>query len=184
MNIKETLDNGNSLSYMALRGDNHKPLLLNNQNKLTVTPDKSKTQNTQVNITTAQEDENSLEKDCHVVSCAVPKTPKVPDRFITLILHNKLGRAARVVPSKGQHKNRGYIVAPHNYVKVSIIIKGEKYVEPITFRGEDLETQSKFLLNQALFPISLTPSNTPDAVTNISISAEGNVLAENKLKVA
>jgi hypothetical protein len=67
------------------------------------------------------------------------------------------------------------VVGPHSFVKVSIIIKGEKYVEPITFRGEDLETQSKFLLNKALFPISLTPSNTPDAVTNISVTAEGTV---------
>lgn len=69
--------------------------------------------------------------------------------------------------------DNGYLVKPHSFVKVSIIIKGEKYVEPITFRGEDLETQSKLLLNKALFPISLTPSDTPDAVTNISITAEG-----------
>ena len=48
-------------------------------------------------------------------------------------------------------------------------------MEPITFHGEDLETQSKLLLNKALFPISLTPSDSPDAITNISISAEGNV---------
>ncbi len=67
------------------------------------------------------------------------------------------------------------MVGPHNFVKVSIIIKGEKYVEPITFRGEDLETQSALLLNKALLPISLTPSDTPDAVTNISITAEGTV---------
>jgi hypothetical protein len=107
--------------------------------------------------------------------CLVPEPPPVPDRFITLILHNKLGRAARVVPSKGKHKNRGYVVGPRSFVKVSIIIKGEKYVEPITFRGEDLETQSKLLLNKALFPISLTPSNLPDANTNLSISAEGRV---------
>ena len=104
-----------------------------------------------------------------------PRPPEVPDRFITLILHNNLGRSARVVPSKGKHKNRGYVVGPHGFVKVSIIIKGEKYVEPITFRGEDLETQSKLLLNKALFPISLTPSDTSAAVTNISVTAEGTV---------
>lgn len=112
----------------------------------------------------------------HSSKCLVPKPRKVPDRFITLLLHNKLGRAARVVPSKGRRKNRGYVVAPQSFVKVSIIIKGEKYVEPITFRGEDVETQSKLLLNKALFPISLTPSNTSDAVTNISISAEGTTI--------
>ena len=79
------------------------------------------------------------------------------------------------MPSKGKHKNRGYVVGPHSFVKVNIIIKGEKYVEPITFRGEDLETQSNLLLNKALFPISLTPSDTSDASTNISVTAEGTV---------
>ena len=64
MNIKETVDSGSPLTYMALRGDTHKALLLNNQNKLTVTPGKTKTSNTQVNITTPQgmkDDAKSLE---------------------------------------------------------------------------------------------------------------------------
>ena len=52
MNIKETVESGSPVTYMALRGDNHKPLLLNNQNRLTVTPDKKKTLNAEVNITT------------------------------------------------------------------------------------------------------------------------------------
>lgn len=106
-------------------------------------------------------------------SYLVPKAPTVPDRYITLILHNTLGRRVRVLPSKGRHRQNGYVVKAHSFMKVSIIIKGEKYVEPITFRGEDLETGSKLLLNKALFPISSTPSNTPDDYTNISITAEG-----------
>ena len=54
MNIKETVDSKRPIAYIALRGGNHKPLLLNNQNKLTITPDRSKLLNTEVNITTAQ----------------------------------------------------------------------------------------------------------------------------------
>jgi hypothetical protein len=105
----------------------------------------------------------------------VSTPPNVPDRFITVILQNKLNRDARVVPSKGTHNNRGYVVGPNSLVKVSIIIKGEKNVQPVTFRGEDLETQSTFMLNKSLSPISLTPSDTPDVVTSISITAEGTV---------
>ena len=51
MNIKETVDSGNPMTYIALSGDNHKPLLLNDQAKLTVTPDANETFNTDVNIT-------------------------------------------------------------------------------------------------------------------------------------
>jgi hypothetical protein len=54
MNIKETVDSQSPVAYMALRGDNRKPLLLNNLNKLIVTPDRSKSLNTEVNITTPQ----------------------------------------------------------------------------------------------------------------------------------
>ena len=120
-------------------------------------------------------DDNDI---CLFASYIVPRPPAVPDRYITLILHNKLGRTVRVLPSKGRHMENGYVVKSHSFMKVSIIIKGEKYVEPITFRGEDLETGSKLLLNKALFPISSTPSGTPDEFTNISITAEGKTFLD------
>jgi hypothetical protein len=59
MNIKETVESQRPVAYMALRGDNRKPLLLNNLNKLIVTPDRSKSLNTEVNITTPQGMQNN-----------------------------------------------------------------------------------------------------------------------------
>ena len=52
MNIQETVENEKPLTYVALRSDDHKVLLMNNQTRLVITPAKTKTWNTQVDITT------------------------------------------------------------------------------------------------------------------------------------
>lgn len=51
MNIKENVVSGSPVTYTALRGDNHKPLLLNDRSQLTVIPDRNMSLNTRVNIT-------------------------------------------------------------------------------------------------------------------------------------
>ena len=52
MNIHETVESGKPLTYLALRGDTHEPLLINNQSKLVITPEKTKGSNTELEITT------------------------------------------------------------------------------------------------------------------------------------
>lgn len=84
------------------------------------------------------------------------------------------------MPSNIKDKNRSYVVGPNSVLKVNIIIKGEKYVGPITFTAEDLETESKLLLNEAFTSISVTPSETPHTITNIVITAEGTVCKNEK----
>lgn len=54
MNIKETVESGRPLTYIALRSDNHKALLLNNQEKFIVVPGRTETSNTEVEITTPE----------------------------------------------------------------------------------------------------------------------------------
>lgn len=103
-----------------------------------------------------------------VFSFLASTTTKAPDRFITLLLHNKLGREARVIPSIDK---RGYVVQPYSSVQVRIVTKGG----PITLTGEDVETESRLLLNNSSSPITVTPSDTPDIITDISITAEGIV---------
>ena len=95
----------------------------------------------------------------------------VPLKYITLLVHNKGGRTARIIPSKGKHG--GYIIGANSYLKVDIIVRGGRLPTPINFRAEDLETEAKFLLNNREYPMAITPSENPGLITNMTITAKG-----------
>ena len=86
-----------------------------------------------------------------------------------------MGREARVIPSIDK---RGYVVQPYSSVQVRVVTKGG----PITLTGEDVETESRLLLNNSSSPITVTPSDTPDIITDISITAEGIVYARMRVE--
>lgn len=93
--------------------------------------------------------------------------------FITLMINNKLAREIRVLPSRG--KKGGYIASPSSPLLVHIVIKNAtEPVKPITFRAEDVETESPLEINEVLTPVSVTASEMSDVVTRFNITAPGN----------
>ena len=94
-----------------------------------------------------------------------------PVHYITLLCHNKVGREARVIPSKG--RLGGYVVRPNGFLKVSMVIRGDQLLKPFTFKAEDVETESTLELNGVMTPLSITPGNIQDIMTNITITAPG-----------
>lgn len=106
-----------------------------------------------------------------VISVGEMKTP-IAEHYITIMLSNKLNRGVRLVPSRG--KKGGYIVGPSSYLKVHIILKGGSAdPQPITFKAEDVETESLLEINEKITPVSVTPAEMSDVITNFNITAPG-----------
>lgn len=94
------------------------------------------------------------------------------ERYITLLLHNKVGREIRVTPSRG--RKGGYVVAKNGYLKVSMIFpKSGVLSEPVTFEAKDLETLSALEIDGDVKTVSIAPGEFPDEVINMTITAPG-----------
>lgn len=94
------------------------------------------------------------------------------ERYITLLLHNKVGREIRVTPSRG--RKGGYVVPQNGYLKVSMIFpKSGPLSAPVTFDAKDLETQNDLEINGEVKKVSITPGEFQDEVINMTITAPG-----------
>lgn len=94
------------------------------------------------------------------------------ERYITLLLHNKVGREIRVTPSRG--RKAGYVVAKNGYLKVSMIFpKSGVLSEPVTFEAKDLETMNELEIDGDVKTVSIAPGEFPDEVINMTITAPG-----------
>lgn len=99
--------------------------------------------------------------------------PLGPDEhYITLLLHNKVGREIRVQPSRG--RKGGYVVPKSAFLKVSMIFpKSSAVSEPVTFDAKDLETENDLEINGDVKKVSIPPGEFPDEVINMTITAPG-----------
>ncbi|XP_031555970.1 uncharacterized protein LOC116292758 [Actinia tenebrosa] len=96
--------------------------------------------------------------------------PEVKEHYITILANNRLNREARIIPSKG--KKGGYLVPSKSMIKVLMIIKGgPSNPTPINFKVQDVETESTLEINEKITPISVTPSELSDVVTQFNITA-------------
>ncbi|KAK3751286.1 hypothetical protein QZH41_012191, partial [Actinostola sp. cb2023] len=96
--------------------------------------------------------------------------PPVTEHYVTLLVNNKLDREVRIIPSKG--KMGGYIVGSGNELKVHMIIKGGPAdPAPISFKAEDVETESGLEINEKVTPVAITPAEMSDVITHFNITA-------------
>lgn len=66
------------------------------------------------------------------------------------------------------------MVPARSMIKVLMIVKGgPTEPTPIIFKSEDIETESRLEINEKLTPISVTPSEMSDVVTQFNITAPG-----------
>ena len=94
------------------------------------------------------------------------------ERYITLLLHNKVGREIRVQPSRG--RKGGYVVPQNAYLKVSMIFpKSGPLSEPVTFDAKDIETENDLEINGEVKKMSIAPGEFQDEVLNMTITAPG-----------
>ena len=94
------------------------------------------------------------------------------ERYITLLLHNKVGREIRVEPSRG--RKGGYVVPQNGFLRVSMIFpKSGPLAAPVTFDAKDIETQNDLEINGEVKKVSITPREFQDEVDNMTITAPG-----------
>ena len=94
------------------------------------------------------------------------------EHFITLLVHNKVGREIRVEPSRG--RKGGYVVPKNGFLKVSMIFpKTSAAAEPVVFAAKDLETENDLEINGDVNKVSVTPGEFPDEMINMTITAPG-----------
>ena len=94
------------------------------------------------------------------------------ERYITLLLHNKVGRPVRVEPSRG--RKGGYVVPENAFLKVSMIFpKTSGMPPPVTFDAKDLKTLNDLEINGDVRKVSIKPGEFPDEEINMTITAPG-----------
>lgn len=105
--------------------------------------------------------------------CLLQDGPLGPEeRYISLLIHNKVGREIRVQPSRG--RKAGYVVKQNAFLKVSMIFpKSGPLSEPVTFEATDIETESDLEINGEVKKTSITPGEFQDEVLNMTITAPG-----------
>ena len=99
--------------------------------------------------------------------------PRSSDRYIKAKFDNKAGTAIKILPSKGEKKNEGYIVEPHMTMDLSYIEKGVFNNIPVTFRVVDPKTGNgrDLLLNGEPKPFTVHPSVNKDKIKLAVVTA-------------
>nr|XP_058946642.1 uncharacterized protein LOC131774603 [Pocillopora verrucosa] len=153
MKITREFQSAEPLLLKAFDPDSRLPMMINNRKSIIVKPAKIK------------------EKVTDIVISPLKGGPMGPEeRYITLLLHNKVGREIRVTPSRG--RKGGYVVAKNGYLKVSMIFpKSGVLSEPVTFEAKDLETLSDLEIDGDVKTVSIAPGEFPDEVINMTITA-------------
>lgn len=194
MKITREFQSAEPLILKAFDPDSHSQMMINNRKSIIVKPAKLRNQVTDVVI-------SPLSKCfCGVVAasffpfwfapqpfvfgvfcfillsfffCILSGGPLGPEKhFITLLVHNKVGREIRVEPSRG--RKGGYVVPRSGFLKVSMIFpKTSAAVEPVVFAAEDLETENGLEINGDVKKVSITPGEFPDEMINMTITAPG-----------
>ena len=195
MKITREFQSAEPLILKAFDPDSHSQMMINNRKSIIVKPAKLRNQVTDVVISPLSKcfcgvvvasfffPFDSLLNLSSLVSsvsfcfpfffCILSDGHLGPEKhFITLLVHNKVGREIRVEPSRG--RKGGYVVPRSGFLKVSMIFpKTSAAVEPVVFAAEDLETENGLEINGDVKKVSITPGEFPDEMINMTITAPG-----------
>jgi hypothetical protein len=90
--------------------------------------------------------------------------------WLVVLFDNQMDRTIKVVPSRSSRGS--YFVEPHAFLQVNITIDSQNPFLPIVFRAQDMETQTKVLLNNSM-SVSLMPSINNKVKQNLTITPQG-----------